>query len=133
MRSNLILIAAVAALSLPSAALAQDASAPPPPEDEAADSAAAANAGTGAVSAANEADITTGKPVYDKNGEIVGTVESSSAVGAVVKTDSARVQIPLTGFGKNATGLVLGLTKAEVDSAAKANAPQAPAETPPQQ
>ncbi len=66
---------------------------------------------------------------------MVGTVESSSAAGAVVKTASARVQIPLRGFGKSDSGLVLGLSMAEVDSAAQANAPQgdAPAEAPPRQ
>lgn len=129
MRANLILIAAAAAVALPSAALAQESS--PPPESEA----PAASSSGGATSAATEADITTGKTVYDKNGEVVGTVESSSAAGAVVKTDSARVQIPLTGFAKNDTGLVLGLTKAEVDSAARANAPQSepPAETSPRE
>lgn len=133
MRTTLLLIAA-AALALPvSAASAQEEPLTnPPAEGEAPEAEASPAAGAGTVAAATEADITAGKSVVDKNGEAIGTVESASAAGAVVSTGTGRVQIPLTGFGKNESGLVIGITKTDLEAAAKAQTPQAPSETPPQ-
>jgi hypothetical protein len=42
-----------------------------------------------------------------------------TAEGAVVSTGSTRAQIPLSGFGKTERGLVLGMTKTELEAAAK--------------
>ena len=39
--------------------------------------------------------------------------------GAVVSTGKARAEIPLTSFGKNDKGLVVSVTKADLDAQAK--------------
>ena len=74
---------------------------------------------TGQVTAATEADITKGASVYDQNGELVGKVDSVSSTGAIVSTGKARAEIPVTSFGKNDKGLVVSITKAELDAQAK--------------
>jgi membrane-bound lytic murein transglycosylase B len=74
---------------------------------------------TGGVTAATEADITKGASVYDQNGELVGKVDSVSSTGAIVSTGKARAEIPITSFGKNDKGLVVSITKAELDAQAK--------------
>lgn len=73
----------------------------------------------GQVTAATEADITKGTSVYDQNGELVGKVDSVSSKGAIVSTGKARAEIPLASFGKNAKGLVVSITKADLDAQAK--------------
>ena len=72
------------------------------------------------VTLATEADIKVGTKVYDQSGAEVGKVDSVSAKGAIVSTGKARAEIPLSSFGKNDKGLVVSLTKAELDSQAKA-------------
>jgi hypothetical protein len=86
----------------------------------AADSAAGANAASpiGPVQLAAKEDITAGATVIDQQGGSVGTIESVSAEGAVIATGKARVQIPLGSFGKSASGLVIGMTKIELEAAA---------------
>jgi hypothetical protein len=69
-----------------------------------------------AIKAATAADVKKGTAVYDQK---VGTVESVSAKGAVVSTGKVRVPIPVSSFAKNDNGLVISLTKAELDAQAK--------------
>jgi hypothetical protein len=69
------------------------------------------------------ADVTNGATVYDKAGAAVGTVESATAEGVVVSTGIARVRIPLASLGLNSRGLLVGMTKAELEAAAAAAAP----------
>lgn len=81
-------------------------------------------ADAGAIVAATAADFSAGATVRDPQGGEVGTVESSTATDAIVATGINRVQLPLSSFGKNNNGLVLGLTKAQLDAQAAAAAPQ---------
>lgn len=74
---------------------------------------------TGAVQAATKADIKAGVAVVDQAGAPVGKVESVTASGAVVSTGAARVQIPLDSFGKSEKGLVIAMSKTQLEAAAK--------------
>ena len=71
-----------------------------------------------AVTAATEADFKAGVPVFDQQGGVVGKIEKVSAKGAVVSTGKARAEIPTASFGKNDKGLVMSMTKAELEAAA---------------
>lgn len=72
------------------------------------------------ITAATAADVKAGVEVYDQSGALVGKVDSVGANGAVVNTGKARAEIPVASFGKNDKGLVVSITKAEIDD--KANA-----------
>ena len=74
---------------------------------------------TGQVTKATAADIKAGASVYDETGALVGKVDSVDADGAIVNTGKARAEIPLSSFGKNDKGLVVSLTKDELDAQAK--------------
>lgn len=78
-----------------------------------------AGAQTGAVAKATAADIKAGASVYDETGGLVGEVVSASADSAIVNTGDVRAQIPLSSFGKNDKGLVISVTKADLDEQAK--------------
>lgn len=70
------------------------------------------------VTAATLADLTEGAQVRDSEGVVVGTVESADAEGAVVRLDGdKRVLLPVSGFGKSTDGLVIGMTKAQLEAA----------------
>ena len=84
---------------------------------------ARAEAGEAKLVAVTEADIKAGDTVRDTAGGLVGKVESVDASGAVVATGKSRVQIPVTSFGKNQQGLVITMTRAELDAAASAKSP----------
>lgn len=74
---------------------------------------------TGAVvRVATAADVKAGVPVFDPKGGVVGKVESVTSKGAVVTTGKAKAEIPVSSFGKNDKGLVLSMTRAEIESAA---------------
>lgn len=77
-----------------------------------------------AIVAATAADLSAGATVRDAQGGEVGTVESATATHAIVSTGTNRVQLPLGSFGKNSAGLVIGVTKAELDAQAAASTPQ---------
>jgi len=57
--------------------------------------------------------------VYDQSGALVGKVDSADSDGAIINTGKARAEIPLTSFGKNDKGLVVSVTKADLDAQAK--------------
>ncbi len=80
------------------------------------------NATSTAVTAATEADLKAGALVYDQSGALVGKVDSVSASGAVISTGKARAEIPVASFGKNDKGLVMTMTKAELQASAKSAA-----------
>jgi hypothetical protein len=84
---------------------------------------AKAEAGGAKLVAVTEADIKAGDTVRDTAGGVVGKVESVDVSGAVVATGKSRVQIPVTSFGKNQQGLVIAMTRAELDAAASAKTP----------
>jgi hypothetical protein len=76
------------------------------------------------VTLATEADIKAGLSVYDEKGGLVGKVESVSPKGAIVNTGDAKAEIALSSFGKNDQGLVVSVTKAEIDAKAKEGKPK---------
>ena len=74
---------------------------------------------------ATEADIKAGAAVYDAEGKAVGKIESADAKGAVVNTGSVKATVPLSGFGKSDKGLVISMTRTELEAAAaKEKAPK---------
>ena len=112
---------------------AQQAAQTPPP-DAATQPAQAANAqaqatapgtpaATAAVRAATAADLRTGVQVHDQQGALVGTVESADAASAVVSTGTARARLALASFGMNSQGLVIAMTKAQLEAAVAAARP----------
>ncbi|MEA1014421.1 hypothetical protein SH591_10375 [Sphingomonas sp. LY54] len=84
---------------------------------------AKAEAGDAKLVAVTQADIKAGDTVRDTAGGVVGKIESVDASGAVIATGKSRVQIPVTSFGKNQQGLVIAMTRAELDAAASAKTP----------
>jgi hypothetical protein len=71
---------------------------------------------------ARPADIVAQATVSDSSGQTVGTIESVDAEGAVVVTVAGKVKVPLTAFGKNKKGLLIGMTKKDFEAlVAKAN------------
>ena len=80
---------------------------------------------TPAVVPATLGDLQPGAVVNDTTGTKVGTIESATSAGAVVSTGTARAQIPVASFSKNAQGLVISVTKVQLEAAvAKAAAPK---------
>jgi len=78
-----------------------------------------AQAEAGPTVLATAADIRTGIQVHDQAGGPVGTIESVDATGAVVATGTVRAKLPLTSFGRNNQGLVISLTRAQLEAAAQ--------------
>lgn len=83
------------------------------------------SADAGAVTQATSADVTAGAMVHDTSGGMVGTVESVDAAGAVVAVGATKVQIPVASFAKNDRGLVIAMTRAEIEAAAQGERPGA--------
>lgn len=79
----------------------------------------------GAVTAATAADVTAGAQIRDTAGAEVATVVSVDADSAIVSTGSVRADIPIASFGRNAQGLVLAMTRTQLEAAARAAAPGA--------
>jgi hypothetical protein len=81
------------------------------------------NVAAGPVTLATAADLRAGTQVLDAAGGVVGTVVSADADSAVVNTGTIRAEIPLRSFGKNNRGLVISLTRAQLEAAARAQSP----------
>lgn len=75
-----------------------------------------------ATQAATAADVKSGVSVYDTSGGLVGKIQSVSGANAVVDTGTVRAQIPVSSFAKNDKGLVLAMTRAQIDASAKHSA-----------
>ena len=71
------------------------------------------------ITAATAADVKPGVSIYDQNGGLVGKVESVSGKNAVVSTGSVKASIPISSFAKGDKGLVMSMTKAQLDASAK--------------
>lgn len=98
----------------------------PPPSttpDPSASQSTTPPAGGGTVTQATAADIQAGAQVRDQAGAPVGTIESVSAEGAVVSTGTVRAQLPITSFGKDNQGLVIAMTKTQLEAAAGQRSP----------
>jgi hypothetical protein len=81
--------------------------------------------------AAAAADMIVGAPIRDVEGKPIGKVASLDPDGVVVDTGQSKVKIPLDAFGKDKSGLLIGITAANFnDIVAKAHA-QALASAPP--
>jgi hypothetical protein len=75
--------------------------------------------GQSVASAATSADVKTGASVYDQQGGVVGKIVSSTAKGAVLDTGTVKATIPVSSFAKGDKGLVISMSKSELDAAAK--------------
>jgi len=76
------------------------------------------------VTAATAADVKAGVKVFDQTGAEVGKIDSVKGDAAVVNTGKARAEIPLSSFGKNDSGLVISVTKAEIEAKATEEKPK---------
>lgn len=79
---------------------------------------------SGQTVAATAADLKSGTSVYDQKGGLVGKIDSVSSAGAVLNTGTVRATIPATSFAKNDKGLVISMTKAEIDAEGKKASPK---------
>jgi hypothetical protein len=70
------------------------------------------------IAPATAADVKAGAKVLAKDGSSVGTVESVATEGVVISTGKARVQVPLASLRKGERGLIIAMTKAELEAAA---------------
>jgi preprotein translocase subunit YajC len=71
-----------------------------------------------AAPAAATPNVTAGAQVADASGGAVGTIESVSGSNAVLSTGTAKATLPVTAFAAAPNGgLVIGMTKAEVEAA----------------
>jgi preprotein translocase subunit YajC len=75
--------------------------------------------------AERKAAVTQGANVVDSAGEQVGTVSSVDAQYAVVDMADAQVKLPLNAFSVKDNGLMVGMTKAQLEAATNAAAPAA--------
>lgn len=129
MTTKLTLLTAAAAIAAVSPALAQDATTTQTtttqtqptttPDGQPAATTTQTTTTQTQVTAATAADIKKDVEVYDQSGALVGKVDSVDSDGAIVNTGKARAEIPLTSFGKNDKGLVVSVTKADLDAKAK--------------
>lgn len=69
------------------------------------------------------AAITPGTAVADTSGGAVGKIDSVDDGFAVVVTPNAKVRLPKAAFAKGPNGLVIGMTLAQLEAAAKGAAP----------
>lgn len=63
--------------------------------------------------AATAADIHVGNGLRDISGAKLGTVAGVDAEGVVVDTGTTKIKVPVTAFGKDDQGLLLGITAAK--------------------
>ncbi len=78
---------------------------------------------SGTVTAATSADVQAGAQVRDQDGAPVGTIESVNGEAAVLSTGAVRAEIPISSFGKDSQGLVIAMTRAQIEAAAGARTP----------
>ena len=75
------------------------------------------------VAKATASDVKSGESVYDQKGGVVGKIVSSTSKTAVIDTGTTKASVPISSLGKSDKGLVIGMTKAEIDAAAKKKKP----------
>jgi preprotein translocase subunit YajC len=78
--------------------------------------------------AEQKAAVVQGATVVDSAGVEIGHVTSVDAQYAVVDMGNTPVKLPLTAFAKRDSGLMVGMTKAQIEAAAHAAAPAPAAE-----
>jgi hypothetical protein len=77
----------------------------------------------GATRPVTISDVRTGSRVHDTQGGVVGTIESVDDTGGVVSSGRARAKLPFSSFGRNDRGLVISLTRAELEAEVEARTP----------
>lgn len=83
------------------------------------------DAAASSAAAAAAAKITAGAMVKDTAGGSVGTIKSIEGEFALVDTSAVQVKLPLTAFAANGDGVVVSMTKAQIEAAAAASKPAA--------
>ena len=73
-----------------------------------------------AATATGAASVTAGATVVDTTGAPVGTIESVNGGNAVLSTGTVKAAIPVSSFAKGANGLVVGITKADLEAKVQA-------------
>ena len=76
------------------------------------------------AAAATAADVKAGVSVFDQKGGAVGKIVSTTAKDAVIDTGKVKASIPISSLAKGDNGLVIGMTKAELDAAARKKSPK---------
>lgn len=74
-------------------------------------------------------DVTVGKKVVDAQGGAVGTISAVQGDVAMVDTGTTKAGVALGSFAAKGSDLVLGMTKAQLDEAAKGQQASAQADT----
>ncbi|MBC2665020.1 hypothetical protein H7F51_05790 [Novosphingobium flavum] len=64
--------------------------------------------------------VTAGATVYGPQGDVVGTVEKISGASAIVNTGKHSAALPTSAFGKNDKGLLVSMSKDQLDAAVEA-------------
>jgi len=81
--------------------------------------------GTAAPAAAPaKVNVTAGAAVMDAKGGPVGTIASVNGEVAVIDTGVVKARVPTTAFAKSDKGLLIGMTKVELEAAAQGAAQQ---------
>lgn len=73
---------------------------------------------------AAKANVTAGASVSDAKGGAVGTVASVNGDVAVIDTGTVKASVPTSAFAQSDKGLLIGMTKAELEAAAQGAAQQ---------
>jgi hypothetical protein len=102
------------------AALATAALSPIAAQAQSAAPASAAPAGAAPTTQQAAVAPTVGAKVYGPDGVEAGTVEKVDAANAVVNTGTKRATLPLAAFGKNEKGLLISMSKAQLEAAVAA-------------
>jgi ribosomal protein S1 len=74
---------------------------------------------TAQVTPVTATDVKKGASVYDASGARVGKIVSVSSKGAVVSTGKTQATVPLSGLGMSDKRLIIGMSKDELEAAAK--------------
>lgn len=79
---------------------------------------------TAPAAAPAKANVTAGATVMDAKGGAVGTVASVSGEVAVIDTGTVKASVPTSAFAQSDKGLLIGMTKTELEAAAQGAAQQ---------
>ncbi len=81
--------------------------------------ATSSNAAAPAAAGAAKVEVTQGAAVMDAKGGAVGTIASVTGDVAVIDTGLVKASVPTSSFAKSEKGLLIGMTKVELEAAAK--------------
>jgi len=75
-----------------------------------------------AQSAAPKVEVTVGAPVYDAQGQQVGTIDRVESGTAVLNTGKHSASLAVNSFGRNEKGLTVAMSRDQLDAAVEAAA-----------